>query len=211
MKYNLHTHHFSNSEDVVEVVNQYPHQINTNIPCISMGIHPWYIKEERWKNELQIIEKNIHLPQIIAIGECGLDKRIDIPLDMQKKVFVEQLFLAEKYKKPVVLHCVAAYQEVIEIKKELKITVPLIIHGFSKNIQVAKSLLDQGFYLSFGKYLLRNPELSGVFAKMPMDRIFLETDMMEESILDVYNKAEEILGFSIETQIEQNFNQVFNQ
>lgn len=211
MKYNLHTHHFSNSEDVVEVVNQYPHQLNTNFPYISMGIHPWYIKEERWKNELQIIEKNIHLPQIIAIGECGLDKRIDIPLDMQKKVFVAQLFLAEKYKKPVVLHCVAAYQEVIEIKKELKITVPLIIHGFSKNIQVAKSLLDQGFYLSFGKYLLRNPELSGVLAKMPMDRIFLETDMMEESILDVYNRAEEILGFSIETQIEQNFNQVFNQ
>lgn len=211
MKYNLHTHHFTNNDEVVELVNQYPKEVDLNLPSFSIGIHPWYINEETWQDELLLIEKYIEIPQVLALGECGLDKRIDQPIEMQKKVFEAQLILAEKYKKPVVLHCVAAYQEAIAIKKDLKISVPLIIHGFSKNYQVAKSLLDQGFYISFGKYLLRNPELADVFKKMPLDQIFLETDMMEETIFDVYQKAENILGSSIEMQIERNFNHVFNQ
>ena len=211
MKYNLHTHHYTNNDEVVELVNQYPKEVDLSLPSISIGIHPWYINEETWQDELLLIEKYIEIPQVLALGECGLDKRIDQPIEMQKKVFEAQLILAEKYKKPVVLHCVAAYQESIAIKKDLKISVPLIIHGFSKNYQVAKSLLDQGFYISFGKYLLRNPELSDVFKKMPLDQIFLETDMMEETIFDVYQKAENILGSSIEMQIERNFNHVFNQ
>jgi TatD DNase family protein len=53
--------------------------------------------------------------------------------------------LAQKYI-PVVIHCVAAFQEVIETKKRLHISVPMIIHGFSKNEQTAKQLLDNGFH-----------------------------------------------------------------
>ena len=109
------------------------------------------------------------------------------------------------------MHCVAAYQEIIQLKKQLKLTVPLIIHGFSKNAQVAESLIKNGFYLSFGKYLLLNADLASVLKTIPPNQLFLETDTIEQSIFEVYAKAEEILGASIKQQIEDNYYRVFYQ
>ena len=210
MFYNLHTHQSVNKLTVVELVNQYPLELQINSSYYSIGIHPWKINEETLDKELQIIEQHLQLPNCLALGECGLDKRIDTDFELQKKVFIEQIKLAEKHKKPLVLHCVAAYQEAIAIKKEHKITVPVIIHGFSKNIQVAQSLLSNGFYLSFGKYLLRNPELADVFKQIPKESIFLETDMIEETIEMVYKKAESIVDYDIKEVVANNFKRVFN-
>lgn len=210
MKYNLHTHNYRNLKGVFEVVNQYPLEFTSEIPKYSIGIHPWYIKTESLEKELSIIAEKLQNEGCLALGECGLDKRIEIPLDHQIEVFKLQLLLAKECKKPIILHCVSAYQEVIAIKKELAIENPMIIHGFSKNIQVAKSLLDNGFYLSFGKYLLRNPELATVFEYVPNDRFFLETDTIEETIFDVYQKASEIKKINIESQVSENFDRVFN-
>jgi TatD DNase family protein len=120
--------------------------------------------------------------------------------------------LAEKYQKPLVLHLVAAFDELIAIKKRLKISVPIIIHGFSKNEQVAKQLVDNGFYLSFGKYLLRNPELESVFKSIPNDKFFLETDTIEESLDEVYALAAKYKNTSKVELIEivnSNFKNVF--
>jgi TatD DNase family protein len=209
MKYNLHTHNYKNLEGVFEVVNQYPLEFTSEIPKYSIGIHPWYIKNDTLKKELFIIEEKLKSNECLALGECGLDKRIEIPFDIQVDVFKSQLVLAKEYKKPIILHCVSAYQEVIAIKKELSIENPMIIHGFSKNIKVAKSLLDNGFYLSFGKYLLRNPDLASVFEQVPNDRFFLETDMIEETIFDVYQRASQIKNIDIESQVEETFKRVF--
>lgn len=210
MKYNIHTHHYSNREDVIELVNQYPKEIDLSLPNFTVGIHPWYIDFDNLTQDLQIIEKTLQLQNCKALGECGLDKRIKIPISEQILVFKEQLLLAEKYKKTVILHCVSAYQEVIEIKKQLKISVPMIIHGFSKNFQVAQSLYKNGIYLSFGKYLLRNPELSKVLKQVPTEFIFLETDIIEETIDQVYAKATSVLETDVEKIIEQNYIRVFN-
>ncbi len=212
--FNLHTHRFSAQENVLELVNQYPLAFDAHIPWYSIGIHPWKINLETLTSELQIISEKLLMPNCLALGECGLDKRIETPLETQKTVFEQQLLLAEKFRKPVVLHCVAAYSEVIQIKKKLQISVPMIVHGFSKNAATAQQLLDHGFYLSFGKYLLRNPELSEVFKNIPNQRFFLETDTIDESITDVYLRAAECKLIS-ETQIQQiiveNFQRVFIQ
>ena len=162
---------------------------------------------------MKIIKQKLQLEECLALGECGLDKRIEIPLDKQILVFKQQLEIVKQTNKPVVLHCVAAYDEVIAIKKEMKIENPMIIHGFSKNEQVAKSLLNNGFYLSFGKYLLRNPDLEKVFTFAPENQILLETDTIEESIYQVYEKAASIKGISVEemkTIVFNNFSTVFN-
>jgi len=213
MKYiNLHTHQFLDRHDIFEIVNQYPHEIDVEIPHYSIGIHPWYIVENRLKEDLAILESKLEFENCLAVGECGLDKRIEIPLSLQLQVFEKQLLLAEQYKKPVILHCVAAFQEVIDCKKRLKITVPMIIHGFSKNQETAKQLLDNGFYISFGKYLLRNPELESVFKSIPNGRFFLETDTIEEGIRDVYKLAAQYKNIEIETlqvNIQDTFNRVF--
>ena len=160
-----------------------------------------------------MIKEKLQLTSCLALGECGLDKRIEIPLETQIQVFKMQLDLVKQTNKPIVLHCVAAYDEVIAIKKELNIDNPIIIHGFSKNEQVAKSLLNNGFYLSFGKYLLRNPELENVFKFAPDNKIVLETDTMEESIVKVYEKAASVKGISLEEMkaiVFANFSSVFN-
>ena len=210
--FNLHTHKYTNQENILELVNQYPWEFDEKIPFYSIGIHPWYINEERLNVDLQMIEQKLALNNCLALGECGLDKRIEIPLETQIKVFKAQIFLAEKCQKPLVLHCVAAFQEIIQIKKELKVKVPMIIHGFSKNEPTAKQLLDNGFYLSLGKYLLRNPELKTVFQSVPNDRFFLETDTVEESLEEVYALAANYKNIEIEEVKEivaSNFEKVF--
>jgi TatD DNase family protein len=210
--YNLHTHRYTNNSEITELVNQYPWEFNSEIPLYSIGIHPWYISESRLERDLQLIEEKLQSGECLALGECGLDKRIDIPLKLQIEVFEKQILLAQKYQKPLVLHLVAAFQELVEIKKRLDITVPIILHGFSKNEQIAQQMLDNGFYLSFGKYLLRNPAMASVFEMIPNDRFFLETDTVEETILEVYDKASAIKKLSLtalKDQVSANWRKVF--
>ncbi len=210
--FNLHTHKFSNDSSILELVNQYPWEFDNAIPQYSIGIHPWYINEERLASDLKMIEEKLPLKECLALGECGLDKRIEVPIALQIDVFEKQIALAEKYQKPLVLHLVAAFDELIEIKIRLKISVPIIIHGFSKNEQVAKQLIANGFYLSFGKYLLRNPELKEVFQSIPNDKFFLETDTIEETLEEVYDLAALYKGCTLaEMQeiIKTNWEKVF--
>lgn len=212
MFYNLHTHRFTNNSEITELVNQYPWEFVADIPQYSIGIHPWYIVENRLESDLQFMEQKLQLPECWALGECGLDKRIDIPMALQTEIFEKQIGLAEKYRKPLVLHLVAAYKELIAIHKKRPIKVPVILHGFSKNEQTAKALLDCGFYLSFGKYLLRNPELAAVFQSVPNNRFFLETDTIEETLMEVYDKASVIKALSLtelKNQVGLNWRKVF--
>jgi TatD DNase family protein len=162
--------------------------------------------------DLKIIEEKIQYENCLAIGECGLDKKIEQPLALQLLVFEKQLALAEKYNKPVVIHCVAAFQELIVIKKKMKISVPMIIHGFAKKGPLAEQLIKEGFYISFGKQLLKNPALQSVFQSIPNDRFFLETDIMEENIQVIYDVVGNIKSLSykeLKEVISSNFKAVF--
>ncbi len=210
--FNLHTHIDPQNPDITALVNQYPWEPQGDFTSYSIGIHPWYIDLNRFETDFAVMRKAVSDPRCWAIGECGLDKRITIPLDVQQTVFKAQAALAQEVQKPLVLHVVAAYQEMIALKNELRIQVPMIVHGFSKNAQTARQLLENGFYLSFGKYLLRNPELGLVFAEIPNDRFFLETDTIEEGIEAVYQKAAESKGLTvaeIQAQVAQNLQTVF--
>ncbi len=210
---NLHTHQFTNQKDVLEVVNQYPQEFDATIPNYSIGIHPWYIVEDRLEEDFKVLESKLQDENCLAVGECGLDKRIEIPMALQQMVFEKQLALAEKYQKPVVVHCVAAFQEVIAIKKKMGISVPMLIHGYAKNEETAKQLLANGFYISFGKLLLQNADLKSVFNSIPNERLFLETDTIEEGIQAVYALAANYRNIEIAEMkaiIGANFDVVFN-
>ena len=210
--FNLHTHQYTNQPNVLELVNQYPQEFDPAIPFYSIGIHPLFIDENRLEDDFKIVDDKLALPECLALGECGLDKRAETPFDIQVSVLERQLALAEKHQKSVVIHCVAAFQELIEIKKRLKISVPMIVHGFSKKVELAKQLIDNGFYVSFGKNLLRNPELESVFVSIPNDKFLLETDMVEEGIRAVYALAAKYKGLELsELQeiLNNNYNTVF--
>ena len=210
---NLHTHQSTNQK-YTEIVNVYPWKFHENDKYMSIGIHPWYIDEQRLSHDLKTIENQMSNSKFIAIGECGLDKRIEIPFTLQEEIFKKQLQLAQQFKKPVIIHCVNAYQEVIFLKKSLKITIPLIIHGFSKGLQLANDLIANGFYLSFGKYLLLNEDLGQVLKLLPTDKCFLETDNSQFTLDEVYDKGSEILNIDKNNLIERqknNFEKVFLQ
>lgn len=209
---NLHTHQFSKDSEVIEVVNQYPWAFDATIPNYSIGIHPWFIDENRLVADLDCITEKLQLAPCLAIGECGLDKRIDIPMALQISVFRKQLEIAKQTHKPIILHCVAAFDEVIAIKNEMKIANPMIVHGFSKNTQVAQSLLNNGFYLSFGKYLVHKLEMEKVFKFVPENQILLETDTIGESIYQVYEKAAAVKEISVAEMkaiVFDNFSRIF--
>ena len=211
--FNLHTHVCTNQTDVLELVNQYPQEFDGSVPNYSIGIHPWYIVEDQIDSDLQIIESKLTTDNCLAVGECGLDQKIEISIALQQMVFEKQVDLAEKYRKPVIIHCVGAFQELIAIKKKLNVTVPMIIHGFSKNIEVANQMLNNGFYLSFGKKLILNTEFEAVFNSIPNDRLFLETDTFEQNITAVYAlaaKYKKIEVAEMQAIINTNFDTIFN-
>ena len=211
--YNLHTHSDPTDEDVVAVVNVYPKDYPTKSKYFSVGIHPWYIDQENLESELEIIEKALQDPNCLAIGECGIDKKIETDIKLQTQVFERQLLLAEKYQMPVILHCVAAYDELIAMKTEMNITVPLIIHGFAKSPEMAQQLESHGIFLSFGKYLMRNPDLANSLTAVSDDTFLLETDTSEEKIQEVYAKAAEAKNIpltELHSIIERNFARIFS-
>lgn len=161
----------------------------------SVGIHPKDI-DENWENNLEKI-KEISLHQnCLAIGECGLDGLITVKENLQQTVFEKQILWANEIKKPVIIHCVKRFSQLIFFQKIAK--VPLIIHGFNKKKSIADEMLRHGFYLSFGKSVLYNLSLQTIFKNLPLEKIFLETDDTDFEISELYQKAAEIKKISVE-------------
>lgn len=207
----VHTHASTFHSEVFSIENKYPNSTDFSKP-FSIGIHPWYISEKTLQNDLTSIEKHITSENCYALGECGLDKITKIDFSIQLYAFKQQIQLSEKYKKPLIIHCVKAYQEIIQLKKEIKPKLPWIVHGFNKNHQIALDLIKHNIYISFGKSILKNENLQQVFSKTPVNYIFLETDDKDISIQDVYKKASEIKNLELQTltnNIRKNFNRIF--
>ena len=142
---------------------------------LSMGIHPWYTETD-FERQLGELEKAISKTNVIALGEAGIDRSRGLPVEKQIKVFIRQIEIAEKYSKPVIIHCVRAFPEVISIRKELKPSVPMIIHGFRGNKETAAALVRSNFYLSFGAALIDHENIQDVFRTVPDELLLLETD-----------------------------------
>lgn len=180
----------------------------------TLGIHPWFIARQNCEEALHKIAKACDDPYLLAIGECGLDNSIATPLSLQESVFRAQIDIAEQCRKPVIIHAVRSFNELLRIRKNAKARQPWIIHGFNGNSDIAGQLLKQGCYLSFGKALLQeNSRASRVLAAVSPERWFLETDAAEDvSIGEIYAAAAKILGLdvkSLQHQIITNFKRVF--
>lgn len=152
-------------------------------------------------------EKIARHPQVIAIGETGLDRLISTSMETQIKVFKQQIQLAEQVQKPLIIHAVRTFNELIRLKQQIKPSVAWIIHGFRGKKQIAEQLVKHGFYLSFGEKYQEE-----ALRHTPLNRIFLETDESTQSIDTLYRKAAEILSLPLpefSENIRQNIRQVF--
>ncbi len=181
---------------------------------LSIGIHPWFIQRQNIAAALQTLNSYHHHEKLLAIGECGLDKTVHSDFSEQSTVFIRQIELAEEWQKPLMIHCVRAFNDLIRIKKAVKPKQPWIIHGFNNNPELAKQLLQQHCFLSFGKALLQaHSNASTILQSMPLDHLFLETDDASDlPIGAIYAAAAKICNLSADSlrqQIFSNFNRVF--
>ncbi len=180
----------------------------------SFGIHPWKIDKDV-NDILQEMDTITRNRRCIAIGECGLDKAIDTDFELQQKIFCEQIQIANEVQKPLMIHCVKAFNELTACLKKMNNTVPVIIHGFNNNQNIANDLLKQGYLLSFGKALLDDgSNASEVIKHVGRKNFFLENDDSDVSIRDIYKRASEILGIEesfLQEQLKSNYQRIFKE
>ena len=173
MYLDVHSHTQHSTSDTLVIRNQYPLTADTSEP-FSVGIHPWFLNdfEAQW-NALIPLAQHFNC---WAIGECGFDKNVTSPLSLQQEIFLRHIELAESLELPLIIHCVKAYAEVIQLRKRTRSQQLWILHGFRKNLKVAQELIAHGIAISFGTLLLYSHQLQEVFKKIPSEYRFFESD-----------------------------------
>ena len=145
----------------------------------SIGIHPSEIKKMK-NNDLEELEKLLPNKKIVAIGEIGLDYYWDKDnKEKQKKVFTEQLKIANKYNLPIIIHSREAAQDTYEILKENKKYYKKgIMHCYSYSLDLAKEFIKLDLLLAFGGALtfLNAKQNKEVVKEIDIKYLLTETD-----------------------------------
>lgn len=193
MLLDIHTHHLSedpsNAVLNCDIKNQ---PIPNNAFYISVSIHPWQLTYDNSQLQLEWLLTTLTDKRVIAIGEVGLDKLCTTPFDLQNNIFCNIIDIASQYNLPLIIHAVKTTNELIMLKKQIQPKNAWIIHGFRGKKELAKSLIEQGFYLSFGeKY---NPQS---LQSTPVDRLLFETDESTININYLYEQAAILRGVTI--------------
>jgi TatD DNase family protein len=207
---NVHSHQ-SGGKDELAIQNVYRHFDKIKAGSYySVGLHPWFITSN-WPAELALLEAAATQTNILAIGETGLDKNCSTNFSLQEEVFVKQIQLANRLQKPLIIHCVKAFSELQNLLRVHNEKSPVIFHGFNKSYEVARSLINNGYYLSFGK-ALQKPSLQQVLQQLPLSQVFFETDDSTISVQQIYALAAAALSIeenSLFLQVQKNAQQVF--
>ena len=195
----IHTHSCATSSVGISIKNyhEFFSSISENEICTA-GLHPLYISAHNAEEAFNSLKKNALKKSVVAIGECGLDSLCGTDLELQQKYFRIQLMLAQELNKPIILHCVRMHELVLHIIQELKITVPVVFHGFNKKWKIAEKIIKRNHYLSFGSALFTNSSIASVFQLSPLNSVFLETDNSDISIAALYEKAAAIKNITVE-------------
>jgi len=211
----IHTHISKADDNILQIVN-----LNIGTPCpnqsyYSYGIHPWALDKADFQLEeaFALLEERLQSPNVLALGEAGLDKMHKESFEQQIILFERQIELSEDLQKPMILHNVKSHNEIIALRKKHKAKQPWILHGFSGTEQDIRQLTGQGLYLSVGESLL-HPErkIAKSLKNVPLDLLFLETDMAEIGIETIYEAAAKLLEMDLEilqTRIFANFARLF--
>ena len=197
----------------------------TSMVFASYGIHPQSpaLRDKTFiEKELSFIENLLAEKKIIAIGECGFDfftPEFKSTAPEQEIVFNEQLFLAQKYNVPIVLHLRKSIEKIFTYSRELKKLPVVIFHSFPGTLREAQSLQNHGInaFFSFGKPILNGKKASiDCVQNLPIQNILFETDAPYQTLKDeketlpsdikkVYQRACELRGLSIEDLCEKIF------
>jgi TatD DNase family protein len=189
--FDFHHHDFNKKNGIYNL------KLNEIPPAnyFSAGIHPQEISD-RFEEDFLWLKTIVKSENCVAIGECGLDGLVEIDENLQHEIFQKQIELANEIRKPIIIHCVKRFSQLIHFKKKSK--VPMIVHGFNKRKTIADEMLKNEFCLSFGKSALYNVNLQDFLKEIPIDQLFLETDSADFEIKDLYYKIAELKSCRIE-------------
>ena len=209
----LHTHRVNRNGNI-QVLNVFAQDLPIDDPdnFFSAGLHPWHIATVNLEECFRAIDQAAMQKDMLAVGECGLDRLINADFALQEWCFKQQIQIAEKHGKPLIIHCVRAYSDILKQKKESKSGLPWIIHGYRGNLQTTLSLIKQDFYFSVGEQLLKDKAKHDIFRSIPIERLFLETDDYEILISEIYSMATQILSIDkneLDQILVSNFKTVF--
>ena len=212
----IHVHGGKPATEVFLIESLMAHEEKTveNISGVAYtyGIHPWFLDENNYSRQISTVENAVIHTDIIAIGEAGFDKLRGPSPELQRRIFEKQVILAEKYGKPLIIHCVKAWDELLSVQKELKPQMHWMIHGFRGGVKLAEQLLSKGMYLSVWFDFVLRPESKELIRYIPKDRIFLETDGADVDIRDIYKKVARDLNIPLDklkSNIQENFKEFF--
>lgn len=212
----IHTHDSVISDGIFAVENiiaqEGPVPQNISAGAFTAGIHPWNLNETNRESLLEFIRNIADSPSLIAFGEAGFDKLRGPSIELQKSTFAEQVKIAGENRKPLIIHCVKAWDELLAAHKNLKPLTPWMVHGFRGKKELALQLIKRGMYLSFWFDFVMRPESAELIRYLPEERIFLETDGAGVDIREIYKKVSGDLAVSVDelkSIIHGNYKQLF--
>lgn len=202
----IHTHFQSGNFSVLDISEDFSKAVSAEF--FSVGVHP---KKEENSAEFSKTRELAAVKNCVAIGECGLDKFSPLPLNEQEKIFNAQIIVAQEFEKPLIIHCVRLYNEVLRLLKAAKFILPVVFHSYNGDPQTTKNLLKyQNINFSFSETSLKdgNKGLKSLEI-IPLDRIFTESDMNPKTdFAKLLTKIAEVkrVGFQEVAQaVERNF------
>jgi TatD DNase family protein len=165
----------------------------------SVGFHPYNVGKVDEQETLEKVKQATEHPRVYAVGEIGLDKSIDAPFEDQMRIFEKQVEIAEAANLPVVLHVVKAFNEIIAFAKAKQALVSMIIHGYNGSAEMADELVKAGFLISFGEAIAgEHSKIVEALQRVPIEKLFLETDEGLLDIREIYHFAAEVKGVSVD-------------
>lgn len=179
---NLHTHHRPSDPAEQFILNCYPGDVPADVERCSVGLHPWYVNE-MWQQQLERLQLDIQLPNVVAIGECGLDMVKGPELSLQLAAFEAQIRLAETHRLPLIIHCVRAFDQLLQLQKKYNPQQLWIVHGFRGKPQLAQQLLACGIRLSFAVHF--NPATLELVRQSGIPYYRETDDEMGVTLLDI--------------------------
>lgn len=180
---NFHSHDTSAQEALISVdIDDFKPQYGK---VYSVGLHPWHIGDD-WQQKIEKLKEAAQHQLVVAIGETGLDSLKGPSLEVQEQVMQAHINIASASGKPLIIHCVRTSQQVLKLWRDNPEAhnVAWVIHGFRGNENVARQLLDAGFYLSYGSK--HNAE---ALAITPIDHLLVETDDEPSASIEAVLKA----------------------
>ncbi len=149
-----------------------------NDVSLSCGVHPLNVEDEPF--DYDKLFQFAQDPKVVAIGETGLDYHYTPETKaLQQSLFVQQIEIANKLNKPLIIHSRSARQDTMDMLEQNNAEkCGGVLHCFTEDWAMAKRALDIGFYISIsGIITFRNAEeLREVVRKVPLDRLLVETD-----------------------------------